>query len=212
MQDFLSFFILLLIITILYTYLEAKSLEVQYVRSTVDGKEYLVRVAPNMVEAANMLATLNIKMTKLIKYLFDNKDTSELIDNKAAIIRLKDNYNGDAISESSTSNEYTSYTINKGEKIVFCLRKKPPDPPDLIDLNTVMFVAIHELGHVMSVSIGHNKEFWDNMTFLLIHAIKQCLYTEQDFGSSPIHYCGMVIRNSPLRCCNTSNNLSCPKS
>lgn len=211
MQDFLSFFILLLIITIMYTYLEAKSLEVQYIRSTVDGKEYLVRVAPNMVEAANMLANLNIKMTKLVKYLFDNKDTSVLNDNKAAIIRLKENYNGDAISESSISNQYTSYTINKGEKIVFCLRKKD-ETQALIDLNTVMFVAIHELGHVMSVSIGHNKEFWDNMTFLLIHAIKQCLYIEQDFGSTPMHYCGMVIRNSPLRCCDTSNNLSCPKS
>ena len=211
MQDFLSFFILLLIITILYTYLESKSLEVQYVRSTVDGKEYLVRVASNMVEAANMLANLNIKMTKLIKYLFDNKDTAPISDNKAAILRLKENYNGDAISESSISNKYTSYTINKGEKIVFCLRKKD-DTQTLIDLNTVMFVAIHELGHVMSVSIGHNKEFWDNMTFLLIHAIKQCLYTEQDFGSTPMHYCGMVIRNSPLRCCDTSNNLSCPKS
>jgi predicted metal-dependent hydrolase len=195
----------------MYTYLEAKSLEVKYIRSTVDGKEYLVRVAPNMVEAANMLAILNEKMTKLVKYLFDNKDTGDLTDNKSAIIRLKENYNGDAISESSISNKHTSYTINKGEKIVFCLRKKN-ETQELIDLNTVMFVAIHELGHVMSESIGHNKEFWDNMTFLLVHAIKQCLYTEQNFGSTPMHYCGMVIRNSPLNCCHTSKNINCPAS
>ena len=30
-----------------------------------------------------------------------------------------------------------------------------------------MFVAIHELAHIMTESVGHEPEFWDNMGFLL---------------------------------------------
>jgi hypothetical protein len=26
---------------------------------------------------------------------------------------------------------------------------------ELVDINTLMFVALHEMGHIMSVSIGH---------------------------------------------------------
>ena len=209
MQDFLSFFILLLIITILYTYLENKSLEVQYFRSTIDGKEYLVRRGNNMLEAANMLANLNIKMTLLINSLYENKE--KYPDYREAIKRLKQNYNGDAISESSESNQYTSYTINKGEKMVFCLRSKD-EHQNLIDFNTIMFVAIHELGHVMSISIGHNDEFWNNMRFLLKRGIELCVYYEQDFASNATPYCGMTIKNSPLESDWTyKNQISCSK-
>ena len=33
-----------------------------------------------------------------------------------------------------------------------------------------MFVTIHELAHVMTKSIGHKTEFWDNFKFLLQEA------------------------------------------
>ena len=35
----------------------------------------------------------------------------------------------------------------------------------LIDVNTMMFVAIHEMGHLSSETIGHNDEFWDNFKY-----------------------------------------------
>ena len=54
----------------------------------------------------------------------------------------------------------------------------------LVDLNTMMFVAIHEMGHLMSESVGHTKEFWDNMKFLLKRGIELDIYTKQDFNST----------------------------
>ena len=35
-----------------------------------------------------------------------------------------------------------------------------------------MFVIIHELSHIMSKSIGHNSEFYDNFKFLLKEAVE----------------------------------------
>ena len=37
----------------------------------------------------------------------------------------------------------------------------------MFDENTLTFVALHELSHVMTVSVGHKQEFWDNFKFIL---------------------------------------------
>ena len=62
-----------------------------------------------------------------------------------------------------------------------------------------MFVAIHELAHLMTESIGHTPEFWDNMRFLLKKAIELKIYIKQDFRKSPVSYCGTKITDSPLK-------------
>jgi WLM domain len=61
-------------------------------------------------------------------------------------------------------NGYTSYSVNKGEKIVMCVRQKDNS---LVPKNVVMYVGIHELSHIMTSDIGHTPEFWDNFKFLL---------------------------------------------
>ncbi len=53
---------------------------------------------------------------------------------------------------------------------MYCLRSK--DGFRLVDDNTILFVAIHELGHVMTKEQGHVPPFWDNMKFLLKIGIK----------------------------------------
>ena len=199
MQDFVSFFLLLIVITVFYVHLENKSLNVLYITSKMDNKAYLVRNLPDKQEACELLASLNLKFKTLIKILNDtlmqqnNYDKQKIEDIK----RLKSNYNENYISESSPGNKHTSYSINKGEKIVFCLRAKD-DTNKLIDINTITFVGIHELGHLMTKSIGHNKEFWDNMKFLLEVSIKNNLYIKQDFKNSPVEYCGTKITDTPL--------------
>jgi predicted metal-dependent hydrolase len=106
-------------------------------------------------------------------------------------------FNPDKISEGSNHSEHTSFSINKGEKIVFCLRSKD-DKNKLVDLNTMMFVALHELAHVCTESVGHEPEFWDNFRWLLHEAINIGVYKEQDFKSKPVPYCGINITESPL--------------
>ena len=46
----------------------------------------------------------------------------------------------------------------------------------MIELNTLVFVGIHELSHIASVTKGHGDEFWDNFKFLLENAVKD-IYT-----------------------------------
>ena len=200
MNDFISLFVIILIITIFYTHLESKSMEVAYVKSKIDGKEYLVRKRDDMQEAADLLSVLNVNLTKLINYVDSKSKTTSNYTTKNIkdIKRLKNNYNEEHISESNPGNSYTSYSINKGQKIVFCLRTKD-DKKTLIDLNTITFVAIHELGHLMTKSIGHKPEFWDNMIFLLKEAISIGIYKKQDFNRNPVKYCGITINDTPLK-------------
>ena len=65
-------------------------------------------------------------------------------------------------------------------------------------MNTILFVAIHELAHIMSESKGHTTEFWNNMNYLLKAAINLGIYQEVDYKQNPINYCGMEINNTPL--------------
>lgn len=211
MNEFILFFTIILIVTIFWFHLEKKSTEVFYVTSSLDNKAYLVRKMPpgtasqhNSQAAADMLANINMRNKALIKHMYDNRQRDDFKNKKSQIEYLKSNYNENAISESSPNNKYTSYSINKGEKIVFCLRDKKP-PFNLVDLNTVMFVSIHELAHLMTKAIGHPPEFWVNMRSLLKESINSVkvpgtenfIYTAQDFESQNVEYCGMTITSTP---------------
>ena len=197
MKDFTTFFLVLIVITILYLYLETKALKVTYVESMIDNKKYLVRDLPDKQNAADLLAQIKNKLSNLTTHLDNNKEKEEFNGRKDGIERLNKNFKPDNISESSPGNSYTSYSINKGEKIVFCIRAKRQSNK-LMDINTMMFVAIHELAHLMSKSIGHTSEFWDNMKFLLEIAVQLGIYKKQDFNNNPVDYCGMKITDTPL--------------
>ena len=199
MDDFLSFFVLLTLITLFYAYLEWKSTEVMYVETMIRGETFLVRKKTDAKDAANLLSELNKRLKHIISHCNDEnnqKDYSEKT--KTDVKRMKNNYNENNISESSPGNTYTSYSINKGEKLVFCLRQKDGSD-ELVDINTLMFVAIHELAHLMTESIGHTPDFWNNMRFLLKVGIKLNVYKHQDFASNPEKYCGMTITDTPLK-------------
>ena len=60
-----------------------------------------------------------------------------------------------------------------------------------------MYVAIHELSHVMTVSIGHNDEFWQNFKFLIIEAKQINIYNPVDYKKQPARYCGTNITDNP---------------
>ena len=198
MKDLTVFFLLLVILAVFYLYLEQKALQVIYIEA-YNGKRYLVSDSNDKEDAAKLLADIAANCQVLVDYVYENIDSFK--ERKEDIERLYKNFRPDAISESSPNNNYTSYSINKGEKIVFCLRKKKGSHKnELMDLNTMMFVAIHELAHLMTKSIGHTPEFWANMKFLLQQAIKKDVnvYEKQDFSSNPEQYCGMTITDSPL--------------
>lgn len=191
MIDFTSFFITSILLTTLYMHLENRNKELTYVKSTVDGRKYLVRNLPDKQDAANMIATVRSNLVKLAQEL--KKKNEGNID----IERMVNNFNPNNIVESEKNNKYTSYSINKGEKTVYCMRSRD-DKNELVKLNTMMFVALHELAHTMSKSIGHTKEFWDNFRILLRNAIKLNIYKRVNYNEKPVKYCGVEITDDPM--------------
>lgn len=170
---------------------QSKNNEVVYVKANHNGKNYLVRNSPDKQQAAELLAQVASNLQLLVDHVYETDE------DKDGAVRMKRKFNQDSISESEPNSKYTSYSVNKGEKIVFCLRSKD-DKQELSDLNLIMFVAIHELAHVMSKSIGHTDEFWDNMKYLLKKAMKLNIYKRHDFKNKPRSYCGTKITESPL--------------
>jgi len=175
-------------------YFEGFSNDVDYVESHLDNRKYLVRNLPDKADAARLLSLIRARLIHLVRYMRSKYPQ----DNR--IRRLVKNFNSDQISESSPDSKYTSYSVNKGEKIVFCVRQRN-DKNELVDINTMMFVAIHEMAHLMTISIGHTKEFWENMKFLLREALSKNLqlYSYQPFHTDPAPYCGTMITDTPLK-------------
>jgi len=185
MNEFILFFIVVLILLSIMSFLK-KNKNIIYVKSNIDGKKYLVRKLKDSQEASNKLAELNQMIDKII-------DVCQETD-KANVKLLKDNYNPETLSETVPGSKYTSYSVNKGEKISICLRHKDNS---YMKINTVIFVTIHELAHIMTLSVGHTKEFWDNMKYILEQAEKIGLYVPVDYSIHNESYCGMTINSTP---------------
>jgi predicted metal-dependent hydrolase len=169
--------------------------EVIYIESKYDSETYLVRNYDNKDEAANLLATIKKLINEFTSYLHENK--KEFPYYEQYIDRLYKHSKKTILSESSPDSKYTSYTINKGDEMVLCIRDK--ENSELIDLNVIIYVVIHELSHIACPQIGHTKLFKEIFPFFLKIAIKIGIYKFVDYESNPIRYCGMTINENILK-------------
>jgi hypothetical protein len=158
------------------------------VKSTYDGNTYLVRDLSDKVAAANMLAKLREQMNALVVHMHKANPTKKTK-------RMIQNYIPENICETSETSNFTSYNINKGQKIVFCIRQKGTN--EILDFNTLYFVALHELTHIITKSLGHKQEFWDNFKEILKFAIDNKYYTYVAYADNPKKYCGIMITDTP---------------
>ena len=184
----LIFFIIIVGIKI---YLESDSFNLRCIISDVNGNRYCVRDRNKLHMAADRLATINNNMNKLVIHL--SKEHSE----KDNVKRLINGYNPKEIYETLPTSEYTAYSENKGEKLAFCLDTEKNNKGKLIDVNTLMYVALHELSHIASKSIGHTDEFWDNFKFLITESKEIGIYKPIDYKNNNTKYCGMNITDNP---------------
>ena len=176
----------------LYTYLDnIDSFDLKCVVSTVDGEKYCVRDRKEVQKAADLLARVTEKCKALVKYMGQKYPEQDNVK------RLVQGFNPTSISETLPTSSYTAYSENKGEKLAFCLNVKKEDNNNLIDESTLTFVALHELSHIATKSIGHKTEFWDNFKFLLENAKEAGLYQPVDYKKSPQEYCGMKVKDNP---------------
>lgn len=162
--------------------------KIEKIVSTIDNRDYEVQIKEDSQEAANLIASIRKNLELLVKHLIKSYNGDDRVS------RLKQNFKPDNIKEGIDDPKYTSYSINKGEQIVLCLRTNNK----LMDINTMMFVVLHELAHICTISIGHTKEFWTNFKWILEESINIGIYKKQDFKLNNIDYCGMKITDSPL--------------
>jgi hypothetical protein len=153
-----------------------------YIKSSIDGRTYRVKNNKLKNQAADLLATVNLRILRLIKSLNEKK--------------LR-NFNPDNVHE-NILNFDTTFTVDKGRMTIYCLGPRDSLTVELYDINTMMYVAIHELAHVATESIGHTEEFKINFKRLLKKAIELNLYKFVDYSKNPINYCGINLKSSIL--------------
>ncbi len=189
-QIFFYIMIALILYICLKIYKESESFQLKCIVSDVDGKKYCVRERAQLEEAADLLAMTTEKCTMLVNHLKETEPNNDITK------RLIQGYNPKTIQETLPTSEHTAYSENKGEKIAFCLNTRKGGNK-LIDENTLMFVALHELSHVGTISIGHTPDFWRNFKWILEKAIELKIYTPVDYKKKPKGYCGMTISDNP---------------
>lgn len=154
-------------------------------------RTFLVLDSRKSKESAKMLCEVSQRLDKLMEHL--NKFASD-----PAVSQLIRRYSDLKLVESSDS----AYTMNKAaghfDKVHLCLQKNEK----YFDINTIMFVAIHELTHIMSTRYDilddHPREFWISNKFLLIEAEKIGIINNINYAVSPVHYCAKTIDSNPV--------------
>ena len=190
-QSILLYIIITFVILVgLKIYSESDAYNLKCIISDVDGKRYCVRERMTMELAANLLASVTQKLKDLVIYCAKKFPDNENVQ------RMVQKFNPTKISETLPTSEYTAYSENKGQKLAFCLNKEK-NGSKLIDINTLTFVAIHELAHIMTLSEGHKQEFWQNFKFLLEQAKAANIYDPVNYKKNPESYCGMDITDNP---------------
>jgi hypothetical protein len=190
-SDLLTYAIIGSILLIcLKIYSESELFSLKCVISTVDGNKYCVRDRTQINQAADLLAHVTKKCRELVEYV------GKKYPDDPDVKRLIEGFNPQRISETLPTSELTAYSENKGEKLAFCLSKSK-NSATLIDINTLTFVALHELSHIMTKTVGHKQEFWQNFKFLLENAKTANIYQPVDYKKNPQGYCGMTITDNP---------------
>ena len=163
------------------------------IKSTVDNRSYTVRDMPDKQRACDLMASVRKKIERLYNSM------KEKFPDKPQVKQWVSNFqpNPDRFAESTPDAEHTSYSVNKGEKIHLCLRQREGPNEALVDENVMVFVALHEMAHVITPSLGHDPEFWNNFGWLLKQAEALGIYKYQDFKAQPVSYCGLHITDAP---------------
>lgn len=185
-----------IIVIIIYIFLILNKRKMVYVKSPFTNQSYLVRDDENKQDSAFLLSKLIKNLFTFRKHLVENKDK---IDNKFSnhIDQLARNLNDSTkIYENDGSEGFTSYSVNKGEELVFCLKSKKTKK--LHSLNLIMYVALHELAHIACPETGHTQLFKDIFAMFTSEAIKIGLYRNVNYGEDPVEYCGMILSSSIL--------------
>ncbi|ULY68455.1 putative metal-dependent hydrolase [Chlorella virus XW01] len=186
--------LIVFIIVFIYIFLFSNHNKFVFIENNLDGTRFLVQNDGNKEKTSKHLGELVRRMYILRNYLSKNKDNYNEFKKYINLLEKGFNSNRTTIYENKRNTDTTSYNVNKGEEMVFCLKDKKNN--ELHNINLLMYVAIHEMAHIACPEIGHGDLFQKIFKFLTEIAIKLKLYTKYDFSSKPVEYCGMRLTTS----------------
>ena len=145
-----------------------------------------------------MLATIRNNIIKLSDSLYQNKHDKKNKDYREYIELLHSKVRDIILVESTQDSVYTSYSVNKGEQIVFCVRsRKLMTNNNMHDINLIMYVVLHEISHVACpIYDNHGPLFKKIFKFITESAMELNIYYKIDFKNNSQEYCGLNINES----------------
>lgn len=134
-----------------------------------------------------LINTVNARCAAFVRYVESDRELA----NDPRMVRLLSRFRSGQILP-MLPGRGAGFTRDKGREIRVCV-------PDDGDINTAMFVTLHELAHVLTPDNGHTAGFWENFAFVLGAAVKAGVYSPQRFSrETPGSYCGQSITYQPL--------------
>jgi hypothetical protein len=182
-----------IVIIFIYFFLFINRNNFVYVESNT-GTKFMVHKDNLKKEKANLLGKIVENMFILKNHMV--KNINDFNSFEPYIKQLNNNFSESrtVVYETDPQSNLTSYSVNKGEELSFCLKSKKTN--QLHDINLLMYVAIHEMSHIACPEIGHGELFKKIFRKLVEEAIKIGIYKKVNFADIPTEYCGMILSSS----------------
>jgi len=190
-QEILVGILIIIIIYLLYS-IKTSGL----VHAEFEGQIYLVQDHENKSQAIDFLKRLKNDLDKIAQKSLERAKDDKNSDFEEYISIIVRRLNTVFIREVEKDSPYTSYSVNKGEELVFCLRNK--ETHEFYDYNKVLYVAVHEIAHIGCPEVGHTKLFFELNKYILETAKNNNMYTMVDYNTNPEEYCGIQIYTNVL--------------
>lgn len=191
MQEFIVGVLILVIVYLIYSINNSGLTKAEF-----DGQVYMVQELPDKMKAVDLLIKLKNDLSKIAQKTLDRAKDEKNSEYTGYMQIINDRLNTVYIREVEKDSPYTSYSVNKGEELVFCLRNK--ETHQFYDYNKILYVAVHEIAHIGCPEVGHTKLFFELNRYILETAQKNKMYEFVDYNSTPEEYCGIQIYTNVL--------------